>query len=50
MVFLQIGFSLVYGFTINIKHTQMNTSSILTTIELAMLVVGGNLSLIQDSD
>jgi hypothetical protein len=50
MIFLQIGFSLVYGFTINVKHTQMNTSSILTTIELAILVVGGNLLLIKDSD
>lgn len=43
MILLQVGFSLIYGFTMNIKPMQFNTSSILTTIQLAILIVGGNL-------
>lgn len=41
MVLLQIGFSLIYGFLINIPAITFNSSSILVTIGLAILIVAG---------
>lgn len=42
MVGLQIGLSLVYGFLINVQHVQLNISSVVVTIGLAILVIAGN--------
>lgn len=41
MVLLQIGFSLIYGFLITIPAITFNSSSILVTIGLAILIVAG---------
>lgn len=42
MILLQIGLSLVYGFLINIEAVQLNVSSIIIIIGLAILIIGGN--------
>jgi uncharacterized membrane protein (DUF485 family) len=41
MLLLQVGLSLIYGFLIKVPAVQMNTSSIIEAIGLAILVVGG---------
>jgi len=41
MVLLQIGFSLIYGFLIKVPAITLNSSSILVTIGLAILIVAG---------
>lgn len=46
MVLLQIGFSLIYGFLIKIPAITFNSSSILVTIGLAILIIAGKNSFI----
>ena len=41
MVICQAGFSAIYGITFKINSGQINASSIITAIALAILVVGG---------
>jgi hypothetical protein len=41
MLLLQVGLSLIYGFLIKVPAVQMNTSSIIEAIGLAILVIGG---------
>ena len=41
MVICQAGLTAIYGITFKINSGQINTSSIITAIALAILVVGG---------
>jgi hypothetical protein len=41
MLFLQIGLSLIYGFLVTIPSVQLNVSSVIVAIGLAILVVAG---------
>lgn len=41
MLICQIGFSVIYGITFKINSALLNTSSIITAIALAILVVAG---------
>lgn len=41
MLFLQIGFTLIYGFLITVPTHTLNTGSILVAIGLAILVIAG---------
>lgn len=46
MFALQIGFSLIYGILFNVQSIQMNVSSIIVTIGLAILIIAGSQNLI----
>jgi hypothetical protein len=50
MFVLQIGFSLIYGFLINVQSIQFNAASAIVTIGLAILVIAGRSFIIQDLD
>ena len=41
MLLLQVGLSLIYGFLVKVPAIQINTSSVIEAIALAILVIGG---------
>lgn len=46
MIALQVGLSIIYGFLITIPPIQLNVGSIVFTIGIAILVIGGILKII----
>ena len=50
MIILQLSFSFLYGFLINVQSMQFNVASTVVTIGIAMLVVPGNILLIKGLD